>query len=79
MLPALFTGRATGHARQARRVLWGHMGRKRRRHPWQQVVIVVGLAVVALIAVQTLIVVLQHRNSNVQAQKDTAATAKLKQ
>jgi len=55
------------------------MGRQRRRHPWQNVVIAVGLAVAALIAVQTLIVVLQNRASNTQAQKDAAANAKLKQ
>ena len=56
-----------------------HMSRRKRRHPWQNVVIAVGLAVAALIAVQTLIVVLQHRASSTQAQKDAAANAKLKQ
>lgn len=55
------------------------MSRRNRRHPWQNVVIAVGLAVAAVIAVQTVIVVLQHRNSNVQAQKDAAVNAKLRQ
>lgn len=56
-----------------------HMSRRNRRHPWQNVVIAVGLAVAALIAVQTVIVVLQHRASSAQAQKDAAANAKLRQ
>ena len=55
------------------------MSRRKRRHPWQNVVIAVGLAVAALIAVQTLIVVLQHRASSTQAQKDAAANAELTQ
>lgn len=61
------------------RCLQNHMSRRNRRHPWQNVVIAVGLAVAALIAVQTVIVVLQHRASSAQAQKDAAANAKLKQ
>jgi hypothetical protein len=56
-----------------------HMSRRKRPHPWQNVVIAVGLAVAALIAVQTLIVVLQSRNNSIQAQKDAAANAKLRQ
>ena len=55
------------------------MSRRNRRNPWQNVVVAVGLAVAALIAVQTLIVVLQNRASSTQAQKDAAANAKLKQ
>lgn len=55
------------------------MSRRKRRHPWQNVVIAVGLAAAALIAVQTVIVVLQSRNSKVQAQKDAAVNARLKQ
>ena len=63
----------------AGRCLLNHMSRRNRRHPWQNVVIADGLAVAAVIAVQTVIVVLQHRNSNAQAQKDAAANAKLRQ
>lgn len=56
-----------------------YMSRRKRPHPWQSVVIAVGLIVAALIAVQTVIVILQHRVSSAQAQKDAAANAKLRQ
>ena len=55
------------------------MSRRRTRSPWQNVVIAVGLIVASLIAVQTVIVFLQHRVSSAQAQKDAASNAKLKQ
>ena len=53
------------------------MSRRRTRSPWQNVVIAVGLIVASLIAVQTVIVFLQHRVSSAQAQKDAAANAKI--
>ena len=55
------------------------MSRRKRPHPWQSVVIAAGLAVASLIAVQTVVVLLQHRATSVQARKDAAANAKLKQ
>ena len=55
------------------------MSRRKRPHPWQSVVIAADLAVASLIAVQTVVVLLQHRATSVQAQKDEAANAKLKQ
>mgnify|MGYP003332125687 CR=1 FL=1 len=61
------------------RCLQNHMSRRKRPHPWQSVVIAAGLAVASLIAVQTIIVLLLHRATSVQARKDAAANAKLKQ
>ena len=55
------------------------MSRRKRPHPWQSVVIAAGLAVASLIPVQTIIVLLQHRVTKMQARKDEAANAKLKQ